>query len=314
MKLLIAGGTGFIGQYLVKKWAEANEVTIITRREQAATALFGDAVRIITWDQLDACDDAFFRQFTAIVNLCGEGIAKGRWTEKRKQRLLDSRIVPTQKLAQRCIALGEHSPCLINASGIGIYGTQRTIADGLPLAFDESSPVSLDQQQFLPHLACQWEQATQAAIDVGVRVICLRLAMVLGQGGALAQLALPVKFGVGAILGSGHQPVSWVSVADVSRAIEFCIKHSKIQGAVNCVSPGTVMQKTLMKAIGAVLRRPIIFTLPKVLLHAIFGQQMAQELMLNGQHVKSKKLQQAGFSFKHPDLKSALIFALKGGD
>lgn len=307
MNILVAGGTGFIGQYLIDHWLkDGHGITLLTRNAAGSPKRWETRIKVVAWGDLDHLGVDFIRGFTAVINLCGANIGAKRWCDARKKVLLASRLDPSAQLAALCQSLGSDSPVLINASGVGVYGTQTPIKDALPPALTEASAICLDPEDFMANLARQWEQSTQAAIDAGVRVVCLRLGMVLGpKGGGLQQMSLPVRFGVGAVLGSGDQPLPWVCIEDVRRALEFLIEHRELSGAVNMVSPCGVSHRTFMQFLGKACRRPIWLRMPACVVRILFGP-MADALILNGQHVLPKKLLDAGFKFKHADLKSAV--------
>lgn len=306
MKILIAGGTGFIGQWLIAHWHTQHDITCLTRTPKKAVHPDHPHVRMMGWGDLDA---ASLAPFDVLINLSGANVGEKRWTNARKAVMLDSRVKTTQTLASCCAALGGEAPLWINASGVGIYGHQDASLSQLPEPFDERSPVASGQGDFMADLACQWEQACQPAVDAGVRVICVRLAMVLGpKGGALKPLAMPVRMGMGCIVAGGAQPLPWVSMEDVQRAFEWMMQDDSLQGPVNLVAPGGVNHFTFMKMLGSVLHRPIWMPMPAWLMRLMQGE-MADALVIHGQYVQPKRLLDAGFRFTHADLKSALMFA-----
>lgn len=306
MKILLAGGTGFIGQWLLAHWHSKHDITCISRTPESSHQNFPQ-VRMMAWASLSP---QVLSAFDVIINLAGANVGEKRWTRARKQTMIDSRVHTTEALAKCCMALGKGAPLWINASGVGIYGRQNASLSRLPDAFDESSPVAHGEGDFMADLACRWEQACQPAVDAGVRVICARLAMVLGpNGGALKPLALPVHLGLGCVVAGGAQPLPWVSIRDVQRAFEWMMHDPTLQGPVNVVSPGGVNHRTFMNMLGSVLHRPIWLPMPAWMMRLMQGE-MADALVVHGQHVQPKRLLDAGFVFEHPDLKSALNFAL----
>jgi uncharacterized protein len=311
MKVLIAGGTGFIGQWVIDHWlADSHQITVVTRDVDHVPKRWQQKLEVMTWDALERVGIDFIRDFNAVINFSGANVGEKRWTASRKEELLSSRLNTSMVLASLCQQLGADSPVLINASGVGVYGTQAPVKDTLPEALTEQSAICLDPNDFMASLACRWEQSMQGAIDAGVRVVCMRLGMVLGRkGGALHQMSTAVRFGMGAVMGSGDQPLAWVCIEDVRRALAFMISHGQMHGAINVVSPCAVTHKTFMRFLGKACRRPVWLRMPAWLVRLLFGQ-MADELILNGQHVLPKKLLDAGFQFEYDDLKSALHFCL----
>ena len=305
MKIVIAGGTGFIGKHLTQHLlTNKHEVTILGRSVNKIKNCFNDKVIALSWEQLtpDILSDQ-----QLIINLTGATIGEKRWSAKRKQEILTSRLKATSILAALCAELKEQSPTLFNTSAIGVYGLQKSQANTLPPAFDETTKINFSEApDFLSEVGRKWEQACQPAIDANVRVVKMRFGVVIDKsGGAFKQLALPFYFGLGGPIGSGQQPFSWVSLTDLIRAIDFLIEHKEISGPVNIVSPGCVTQKELATAIGTALHRPSFIPMPGFILKFIYGQ-MAEELILKGQHVKPNKLIAAGFKFKHETLLSVL--------
>lgn len=307
MHRIIAGGTGFVGQYLARKWLdEGHSVAIIGRSAPKIKKIFGDMVETIEWD--DFIDDSqhLLHQAGLVVNLTGANIGEQRWSAERKQILLNSRTHYTKILAQACADLADHAPPLFNASAIGIYGLQESESAELPRAFDETCPIDFEAKpDFLAEIGRAWETKTNIAKAHGVHVINLRFGVVLGHGGVLAKLTTPFKFGLGGPIGNGRQPFSWIHIDDLAGSIEFLLQHQHIHGPVNIVSPNAVSQKQFAKSFAKSLHRPCFMPTPGFILKFLFGQ-MAEELLLKGQHVFPKILLDAGFKFKHPDLDEAL--------
>ena len=309
MKRIIAGGTGFIGSALVKHWQTQNlELIVLGRDQQKIQKIFGDQVTAMDWKTFAAQSQQLCREVDCIINLCGASIGSRRWSPARKKLLIESRVKPTQTLAQACASCGEHAPRLFNANGIGIYGIQKRLTANLPAACDENTPLPEPPTDFLSSLGALWEAATQPAIDAGVKVIRLRFGVVLDRsGGALPRLALPFRFGLGGIVGSGEQPFSWITLVDLLQIFDFLIAHPEVTGAINCVSMQTVKQKEFAHNLARTLHRPCWLPMPATLIKLLFGQ-MGRELLLNGQHVVPTRLTELGFQFQYPDLDAALDF------
>lgn len=301
MKRVIAGATGFIGQQLVKKWLTAgHEVIAIGRSYAKIRHCFGTQVQPIEWHELN---QHIIENAQVIVNLAGANIGAGRWTANRRQQILDSRVNTTRQLAELCARLGAQSPPLFNASAVGVYGLQTSVVDGLPPAIDET--VAIDFQKapdFLAKVGRAWESAAMPAKNAGVRVVWMRFGVVLAKhGGVLPRLTLPVRYFLGGPIGSGQQPFSWISLEDLLAAIDFLLDKSEIDGAVNLVAPSCVTQKQFVQVLAKILHRPSFFPLPAAILKLFFGQ-MAEELLLKGQHVYPKRLLELGFQFQYPTI------------
>jgi len=305
MKRIIAGGTGFIGRHLTEKWLTAgHEIVIIGRKREKIQHTFGDRVKAVTWQELNR---EIIKDAQVIINLTGATIGEKRWTEVRRLEILSSRIEATRKLASLCASLGTQSPPLFNASAIGVYGLQQTLKNQLPPVCNEDTVINFQQApDFLAKIARAWETATFPAKSAGVRVVLMRFGVVLAKhGGALPQITLPFNFGLGGPIGSGDQPFSWVSLVDLESAIEFLIDRTDINGPINIVAPECIPQKQLAHALGKALQRPSFMPTPGFVLKLIFGQ-MAEELLLKGQHVYPKRLHSLGFQFKYPTIELAL--------
>jgi hypothetical protein len=291
--ILITGATGFIGGYLIRRLlTRGDAVIVLTRDVERALDRFGPHVRIIT-DLTVLSKDTYI---DAIVNLAGERILGFPWTHKRRRALLGSRIETTRAVTALCDRLERTPRALVSASAIGYYGVHD---DEL---FDECAP---PQPIFQSRLCQEWEAAARAAETLGVRVVTLRLGLVLARdAGALPSLALPVRMGIGAILGSGRQWVSWIHIEDVVRLIEFAIGNSTMRGAVNAASPTAVSHAQFQSALARTLRRPLWLRIPSIILRRLLGE-MAQ-LIVDGQRVVPARAIAAGFRFQHPHLAAAL--------
>jgi uncharacterized protein (TIGR01777 family) len=308
MKIIIAGGTGFIGQAMVQYFANKKyQCAIIGRSEKKIKKIFGDKVKAITWEQILAHGSDEIKTADAIINLTGANIGEKRWTEKRKIEIIESRIIPTRILAELCAKLGKNSPPLLNASAVGVYGLQPSVSSGLPPALDETKLLDFETPpDFLAKIGQEWELATMPAKEAGVRVVNMRFGVVLGKsGGVLTKLKIPFLFFIGGPVGNGQQPFSWVALTDLLRAVEFLLAHPEIVGPVNIVAPQCVTQKELAKALGKALHRPSFMTTPGFILKLVYGQ-MADELLLRGQHVIPSVLPKYGFKFQYPNIQSAL--------
>jgi len=240
-----------------------------------------------------------------VVHLAGENIAEGRWNSQKKGRILDSRVRGTKLLAE-FFAASEHKPrIIVSASAVGVYGDR-----GEELV-DETSGFGIG---FLADVGRQWEGATASGIDAGIRVVNVRFGMVLSTaGGALKKMLLPFRMGLGGVIGSGKQYMSWVSIDDVVGMIQYVIENDSMRGPVNLVSPNPLSNREFTKTLGRVLHRPTIFPIPGFAVRIAFGE-MADELLLSSIRAVPKKLMDSGYKFRHPELREALEHLLKKPD
>ncbi len=307
MKILIAGGTGYIGSALVEHWKTApHTLTILSRNLAKVGKHFGQSVAALDWDHFRKDPTAHLSMHDVVINLCGDNAAECRWSEARKQQIRDVRIKPTCELASACAQLGVSSPHLISASGVSVYGLQDGQTPSFPPAFCESSDVTQETPGFMPKMAREWEAATNIASEANVPVTLARFGMILSKaGGALPKLAMPYYFGVGGRVGNGNQPMSWVSMVDVCHILDFLIARRELTGPVNFSGIQSVRQIEFAHALATTLHRPAFFPLPAWVVKAVFGQ-MGDEFLLKGQNTIPDRLINAGYEFKHPDVTSCL--------
>lgn len=293
MRILVSGGTGFLGQALVPTLrADGHDVTTLTRgpRIRSGEAIWrpdgsaGDWARVI-----DGAD--------AIINLAGASIGAHRWTADEKSRILDSRVLATRSLV-RGIAQASKPPArLISGSAVGYYGTR-----GDELITEESGPGT----DFLADVCRTWEAEAAAAEQSGTRVAFLRTGVVLDQGGgALVQMARPFRFFVGGPLGSGRQYMSWIHRADWVALVRFVLGAGERQGAFNATAPSPVTNEAFTRALAHALRRPAFMRAPTFALKIALGE-MAGPLLLSSQRVIPARALEAGFTFRYPTAEEAL--------
>lgn len=300
MNIYITGGTGLIGQPLCQYLLNCgHQVWVLTRSESKAKLRLPQQVGIITTDYQDISLEQLPKSgVDAVINLAGDKIDQ-RWSAEIKKKLTNSRIQPTQFLINWFKTLHTPPKVLISGSAIGYYGSS---GENLGRFYDESS----DYHPGFTHDLCeQWEQAAQLAAPLGVRVVLLRTGIVLSkQGGALAKMLPPFKMGLGGKMGSGKQSMSWIHLLDLLRVIEFCLNSNSIQGPVNATAPEPVNNKTFSAELSKVLNRPNFFSVPSAILTLLFGE-MGEELLLKGECVIPKKLNEAGFEFKFKTISAA---------
>lgn len=294
MRVIITGGTGFIGGVLAKKLRTHNHEIVILTRKPSYTE---DGIQYVQWLADGAAPEIEIGRADAIVNLAGVSINDGRWTAERKKQILDSRITATNEVLRIIRSLDEKPQVLVNASAIGIYPTSLTAE-----YTESSSEIGND---FLAQTVYAWEHLAKLAEEEGVRTVFTRFGIVLGkEGGALPLMKLPYQLFAGGKIGSGNQWFSWVHVDDVANAITFSIENEAIEGPVNVVAPSPMHMNAFGKTLAAVLKRPHWFPVPAFLMEAALGEKSI--IVLQGQHVIPEKLLSHGFSFDFPSLKRAL--------
>ena len=294
MKILVTGISGMIGSAVGRHLREnGHEISVLTRNSHTGTS-----ATLYHWDPIKGIlDDRALIGIDGMIHLAGENIAQGRWTSRRKNALIQSRVESTKLL----VAAIKNSPTppswIISASAIGIYG------DCGDTITDEST---LPAPDFLGNLATMWEGALQPLQESSTRVIALRFGLVLTPDGGALKSMLPIfKLGGGAVLGSGNQYVSWISLRDVVRSIEWLIHHPHLKGPINGVSPNPITFNEFAKTLGKILRRPVFLKIPPFLVKLLFGE-MGKATLLTSCRTHPTVLLKSGFEFKDSTLKSAL--------
>jgi uncharacterized protein len=297
MKIVTAGGSGFIGEPLVKRLlARGDDVAVLTRdasRVRAGRPLQWDARAQGAWSEAVAGADA-------VVNLAGESIADGRWTEARKRSLIDSRLNATHAIAEALRRGPSPRRPLVNASAVGYYGDRRDEE------LDESSSRGAG---FLAQLVERWEAAAREA-EPYARLVVLRFGVVLATGGgALQKMLLPFRLGAGGPIGNGAQWMSWIERDDAVRMVEWAIDNDSVRGVYNATAPHPVRNRDFARALGRAVSRPAFMPAPAFALKIAFGQ-MAEEALLAGQKVLPRRTEREGFRFELPSIDAALARAL----
>ena len=290
MKVLITGSSGLVGSALTNFFhANGNEVIRLLRKSVST----GSPV----WDPENGeIDLTGIRDISAVVHLAGDNLAEGQWNDRKKNSILSSRVNGTKLLSKYFVASGHKPSVIVSASAVGFYG------DRGEERVDEASEPG---KGFLADVCKQWEEAAASAVDAGVRVVNLRFGVVLSAGGgALKKMLLPFRIGLGGVIGSGKQYMSWVSIDDVTGMIQHIISNEAVRGPVNLVSPNPVSNREFTKALGQILNRPTIFPMPAFAARIVFGE-MADELLLSSTRVIPKKLMDSGYEFRHPELGGA---------
>lgn len=291
--ILVTGGTGFIGQRLCPELiAKGYTLTVLSRQSEADVKARCGRVDVI--GQLQQIPG--IPQIDAVINLAGEGIAEGRWTDKRKQELRDSRIALTREMIDQIMTRDQKPQVFVSGSAVGYYGSHG----GEPL--NEDAPA---KDEFTHHLCADWEAEALRAGQWDARVAISRTGVVLGpDGGVLGRMLLPFKLGLGGRLGDGQQYMPWIHREDVVRALIWMLESEYASGPYNVVSPHPVRNIDFTRALGRVLKRPTLIPVPAFALRTGLGEMST--LLLDGQRAMPEKLHRAGFEFSYPELEHAL--------
>jgi hypothetical protein len=306
MKIAITGSTGFVGSRLVQRLhTEGHSILVLTRNTTFAQKVFPSEafpnLEIIaytptqsgSWQSaLNGCD--------GVVNLAGEPIGEGRWTPERKEAILNSRKLGTQKIVEAIVNANPKPRVLVNTSAIGYYGTSETAT------FDETSPAGKD---FLAQVCQAWEAEAQKVKDADVRLVILRFGIVLGNGGALGKMITPFKLFAGGPIGSGRQWFSWIHLDDVVNLIVQALTQPEIEGVYNATAPNPVRMTDLSQTLGQVIHRPSWLPVPAFAIEALLGD--GAMVVLEGQQVLPKRTVDTGFKYQYPNLQLALAQILK---
>ncbi len=301
-RVLVAGGSGFLGRALVAALlARGDRVTVLTRGEAGVK----DGLPCQHYDPSDSGNAEFTEVYDAVFNLAGEQAVGVRYTDSVKDRILKSRVQSTDWLVQAMRRAEEKPRVFVCASGTGYYGSTLDRRQA-----DESAPPGKD---FLALVCVAWEGAAQRAEPLGLRVVRARIAPVLSErGGALEALLRPFKLFAGGPIGTGKQGFPWIHLDDLVAALLRCCDHSELRGPVNVCAPGTVSNGELSKIIGDLLGRPAFLKAPSFALKALFGE--GAEPLRGGQWPVPQELERAGFEFRYADVRSALTAVLRASN
>ncbi|MBD2528310.1 TIGR01777 family protein [Nostoc flagelliforme FACHB-838] len=301
MKVAITGATGFVGNLLVQRLhGESHKIVVLTRNTALAQKVFPSGafpnLEIVSYTpNASGSWQSVIASCDGVVNLAGEPIGEGRWTPERKQEILNSRKLGTQKIVEAITNANPKPTVLINASAIGYYGTSETAT------FDETS---LSGNDFLAQVCQAWEAEARKVQDAGVRLVILRFGIVLGNGGVLGKMIPPFKLFAGGPIGSGHQWFSWIHVDDLVSLIVQALTKPEIEDVYNATAPNPVKMADLSQTLGQVMNRPSWLPVPAFAIEALLGDGAI--VVLEGQKVIPKRTLETGFEYKYPNLQSAL--------
>jgi uncharacterized protein (TIGR01777 family) len=298
MKVLVSGSHGLVGKALMKSLTnDGHEIVRLVRRASSPGS------SEIEWHPNQGrIDAARLEGHDVVVHLAGESIGSGRWTNEKKRAIRESRVKGTTLLSESLARLAQPPSVFLCASAIGYYGNR-----GDELLTEMSAP----GKDFLAGVCIEWEGATKAAAEKGIRTVNTRFGLILDdEGGALAKMLTPFRMGIGGKVGDGRQWMSWIALDDVIEALKFVLADGSAHGPVNLVAPNPVRNAEFTKTLGRVLSRPTIFPVPAFGARLAFGE-MADALLLSSQRVEPSVLQKKGFQFGWPILEIALRHVLQ---
>lgn len=303
MRIIVAGGSGFIGRALCAELVKVGHgVIVLTRDVDNAEKFLGNQVEPVNWSAaaggswMSVVDGA-----DAVINLAGENIGAGRWTKARKARILGSRLSATGALVEAIAKARRRPAVMVSISAIGYYG-----GHGNEIITENDGAGS----DFVARLVQQWEEAARKVEAYGVRLVVLRTGLVLGErGGVLAKMLLPFRLFVGGPLGSGKQWFSWVHRDDVVGLILFAIQNNAVKGVLNATAPEPQTMKDFCKSLGKVMGRPSWAQVPGFVLKTALGEM--SQMVLNGQRVVPAAAEKAGYKFKYRTSEQALAAILQ---
>ena len=296
MKVLLAGGSGFLGSALKKSLERGgHKATLLTRRvPKTSDQVQWDGITTLGWGRI-------VNEVDAVVNLTGFGLEHWPWTSRQKKRFTDSRVLPGLALVSAIKSASRRPGIFLQISGINHYGLR---GEGIA---DESTPAADD---FLAQLTVQWEAATQPVEELGIRRVIARTAPVLSaRGGLFPLMALPARLFAGGKLGDGHQAMPWIHLQDEIGALRFLLENENARGAFNLIAPQPISNADFMKTVATALRRPYWFHAPAFLLRLVLGEMSV--LLTDGRYSQPKRLLEHGYNFQFPKLENALMDLFK---
>lgn len=290
MRILVSGGTGLVGRELCRQLTAAGHSVSILSRSPGTN-------RIVWNPEKEIEDTHALEGFDAVIHLAGENIADSRWSEQKKRRILDSRVIGTRHLVKAISKLKNKPKVFIGASAIGIYGHRP---------HEKLNENSSPGNGFLPHSCIAWEKQSAPLEDIGIRVALMRIGIVIDkEGGALKKMLLPFSLYLGGIVGDGSCMLSWISNVDLCRMFLFVLKDDSLTGVFNACGPEPVSNRELSQTLADKLNRPCKLPIPEFALKIIFGE-MAKHTILSSMEVYPERLEDAGFEFSHKTISEAL--------
>lgn len=304
MRVLITGATGFIGKHLCQNLLDAGyEIIALTRDVEKAQEALGSRVQCARWNGKttegwqDLIEDA-----EAVINLAGENLAEGPWTERYRQRILESRVNAGKAVAEAISKAQKKPKALLQASGIGFYGSRGD---------EELTEASSAGSGFLAEVVKEWEASVKEVEKQPVRVIYLRTGIVLGRGeGMIGKMTLPFKLFGGGPVGGGRQWLSWIHITDEVGIIRFLLEQKSLSGAFNLAAPNPVQMAEFCREFARALNRHSWLPVPAFVIKTVFGQ-MGEETVLASQRVLAARIKEAGYHFQFSNIKPALENLLK---
>lgn len=290
MNILITGGTGFIGTPLGRELRNSRHTVVVTTRQTS------DSKEKLTWNPPALIPSEVISGFDAVINLAGEPVAPGRWTKKRKELIVSSRIDTTRALVESIKKAASNPKVLISASAIGYYG-----AHGDEYVTEDAPPAS----DFLAEVCKAWEAEALKAQESGIRVVLIRIGGVIeSDGGALPKMMTPFKFFLGGPIGSGKQWFSWIHRDDVVGIVKYALENEYVSGPVNATAPNPVTNREFSSTLGDAIHRPSWLAAPSFIVKLTLGELGG--MLLTGQRVLPEKILRSGYKFKYSNLKDAL--------
>jgi uncharacterized protein (TIGR01777 family) len=294
--VLITGGTGLIGNHLSEKLlGKGYNVTILTRNKNSEIQ-----IPQYSWDpENNLVDTDAILSADYIIHLAGAGIGDRRWTKRRKQVIVNSRIITGELLYNKVKETGTNLKAFISASAIGYYGSKTS-----EKIYSEGDPPGND---FLANVCINWEQIADKFENSGIRTVKIRTGIILAKrGSALAKIMIPVKLGIGSPLGNGQQYIPWIHIEDICNIYIWAIENTKLSGSINAVAPQHITNRDFMKLLASILRKPFFApAVPSQVMKLMFGEM--SEILLNGSRISCGKIISSGYAFAFPDLRNSFM-------
>ncbi len=303
MKVLIFGGTGFVGRNLIEELEDNQyQVFVVTRNREKYLESLANKVQLLEWDTVSSLSSIDkLPEMDIVINLAGESLAEKRWTSSVKEEIKDSRVRTNRAIVTAINNSVIEPELLISASAVDYYGPRQD---------EKITEKEKAGDSFLARVCRAWEEEAYKVQNESTRVVTTRFGVVLGEEGALQRMVLPFKLYVGGPVGRGEQWLSWIHIQDLVKMIRFIMENQDLTGPVNAVSPDPVRMKDFGKTLGNVLNKPSWLPVPEFMLKIVLGQM--SEVLLQGQRVYPEKISNTEFEFNFPEVKSALEDVLAG--